>query len=633
MTIKCGLCGKDVVVADGLADGQHVLCPFCGGKFSYEVEDIYGHGAGDVGRKKVVKPLRYMKTEVREKRSKIDSRAEVLARRKTVVGITVACSAVIVIALLSSFAYLNWREEKASADRRVAAEKARRDAIVAERNQRREKLRQYVSEQLNDLKRKKSDVIFEINGVSRTMRDKRDAGEDVSLLKSQKEVLRLKQDAIQGALNVFLSAGMRLDILNSDEIDDAERELVQKMRDLAIALENASKQEMETKQAVEDRIKVQNLPRVHDVGDVSSDDPLVVAGIAVGQFTKLDSKTKKRVVAEVKHDLEMRNRKQMTNESQEVVAGEPENTQSSPPSGDSMETTASNVVTTAAEVRVQKDKKPEQVKKPKLRKCHRCFGKGTVVETVNEKCDDCEGRGYIVKEVTLKDTKHYTDGYWNYKSVGSRTSKNKQYCLRCNHRGKIAVKREKECPTCSGCGFFTKDGVPYKAPVATAVELAAAEEIKEMSQWLIPTAENGGAIWHYIKVEPERSWFKTSYDHSKWFDGRSAFSGKTDRLNTGTEWNSQDIYLRKEFKFNGDPAMIKVAKLRYTIDDILHVWLNGSKITEQSGTDERYREVDVTKEFVRCLRKGENIIAVWAHNVVGRRNADVGLFVIYQGER
>ena len=35
MNIKCGLCGEDIVVADGLADGQHVRCPYCGGKSEY----------------------------------------------------------------------------------------------------------------------------------------------------------------------------------------------------------------------------------------------------------------------------------------------------------------------------------------------------------------------------------------------------------------------------------------------------------------------------------------------------------------------------------------------------------------------------------------------------------------------
>lgn len=35
MNIKCGLCGKDIVVADEMADGQHILCPYCGGKSEY----------------------------------------------------------------------------------------------------------------------------------------------------------------------------------------------------------------------------------------------------------------------------------------------------------------------------------------------------------------------------------------------------------------------------------------------------------------------------------------------------------------------------------------------------------------------------------------------------------------------
>lgn len=35
MKIRCGLCGNEIVVADGLADGQHILCPYCGEKSEY----------------------------------------------------------------------------------------------------------------------------------------------------------------------------------------------------------------------------------------------------------------------------------------------------------------------------------------------------------------------------------------------------------------------------------------------------------------------------------------------------------------------------------------------------------------------------------------------------------------------
>ena len=625
MEIKCALCGETVEVAESIVPGQHVRCPFCGGKFSYGIENKSELCVGDVERKKVVKSAKYTKAKMREARSRMDGRAEALAKRKTIVVVAIASLAVIVIALLASFSYLNWHEEKANTDRRMVAEKTRRDAIVAEKNQRREKLSQYISGQLKDLRRKKSDVVFELNGVSRKMRDKRDAGEDVNLLKSQKEALRIKQDVIQGVLNAFLTADMRIDAMDLAEIDNTERELTQKMHDLALALEASAKQETETKQEILDKIKIQDMSHLNNAGAVLGDS-LVSTGGGGEEFKKLDSETKKLVMSEEKHDIEMQNRKQLMVESQEAVATEPKNDQSIISSDNCAETTTSNVTMTTAEVGVRENGKPKVAEKPKLRKCHKCFGKGSIVETVNEKCDDCEGRGYIVKEVVLKDTKHYTDGHWNYKRVGNRMSKNRQNCSRCNHRGKITVKREKKCPTCKGCGFFTKDGTPYEEPPVEVTDDAA----EEVSKWLIPTAENGGAIWHYTKFEPEHSWFKINYDHSKWFDGRSAFSGQTKNLNTGTEWNSKDIYLRKKFRFDGNPARIKTAKLRYTIDDILHVWLNESKIAEQSGVDERYREIDVTTEFVSCLRRGENVIAVWAHDVGGRRNVDVGLFVTYQ---
>lgn len=35
MNLTCKLCGKRVIVADDIVPGQHVRCPFCGGKFSY----------------------------------------------------------------------------------------------------------------------------------------------------------------------------------------------------------------------------------------------------------------------------------------------------------------------------------------------------------------------------------------------------------------------------------------------------------------------------------------------------------------------------------------------------------------------------------------------------------------------
>ena len=364
--------------------------------------------------------------------------------------------------------------------------------------------------------------------------------------------------------------------------------------------------------SAKDEFIIGNSQAVPDI--VITDDLLREAGIDPVQFGNADPETRKRILAEVRHDVGMRRRRFPGNPGGSNVVGRVTDHVTSP-QGD-------------VEPNPQTNNAPLEVVQPQLRKCHKCLGKGAVTETVNEKCEDCEGRGYIMKEVIIKDTKFSTDGYWNYKDVGSRVTKSRQNCERCKHRGKITVKREKTCPACKGSGYFTKDGKLYKKPKGSI-----AEDAGELSQWLIPTAEKGGAIWHYLKFEPERSWFKPGYDHSKWFDGRSAFAGRNDNLVVGTEWNSQDIYLRKRFKFDGDVSCIKVAKLRYTIDDNLQVWLNGEKIAEQSGTDEDYREIDVTKELVRFLRNGDNVIAAWAHDYCGRRNVDIGLYVSRRADK
>lgn len=361
-----------------------------------------------------------------------------------------------------------------------------------------------------------------------------------------------------------------------------------------------------------DEFVIDNSQAVSDI--VITDDLLREAGIDPVQFRNADLETRKQILVEMHHDIEMRRRRFPGNPGGSNVVGRVTD-HDTPPQGD-------------VEPNPQTNNAPPEVVQPQLRKCHKCLGMGAVAETVNEKCEDCEGRGYIVKEVIIKDTKFSTDGCWNYRDVGSRVSKSRQNCERCKHRGKITVKREKVCPACKGSGYFTKDGMPYKKPKGVAVENADGS-----SQWLIPTAEKGGAIWHYLKFEPERSWIKPGYDHSKWFDGRSAFAGRNDNLVVGTEWNSQDIYLRKRFKFDGDVSCIKVAKLRYTIDDNLQVWLNGEKIAERSGVDEDYREIDVTKELVRLLRKGDNVIAAWAHDYCGRRNVDIGLYVSRRADK
>ena len=95
---------------------------------------------------------------------------------------------------------------------------------------------------------------------------------------------------------------------------------------------------------------------------------------------------------------------------------------------------------------------PKREREEKTRTCYKCHGKGVVVQSVREDCDECGGKGVIETEVTLKDTKHTTDGYWNYRHVGTKKSVNRQTCQKCRRSGTVSVKKEVECPVCHGSG-------------------------------------------------------------------------------------------------------------------------------------------------------------------------------------
>lgn len=131
-----------------------------------------------------------------------------------------------------------------------------------------------------------------------------------------------------------------------------------------------------------------------------------------------------------------------------------------------------DVAETAEPVKEVAAPKPVEKKAgPKPRKCFKCSGKGVVTVTVNETCERCEGTGISITEVELSDTKHSTDGYWNYRHKTTRKAQNKQPCPRCKRRGKIPVKKEVECSVCKGVGLLGKGGRPYSAEKTEAAAL------------------------------------------------------------------------------------------------------------------------------------------------------------------
>lgn len=141
---------------------------------------------------------------------------------------------------------------------------------------------------------------------------------------------------------------------------------------------------------------------------------------------------------------------------------------------------------------------------------------------------------------------------------------------------------------------------------------------------LLPTANLERWQAAYTMEQPAQGWNGVSFDDASWKTGKAAF-GTKDMKHLGTEWNTNDIWVRRSFELADDLSQ-ETLYLRYSHDDVFELYLNGEKLV---GTDLSWKD-DVTIELTPAakakLRKGKNVIAAHCHNTTGGAYVDFGLF-------
>lgn len=124
----------------------------------------------------------------------------------------------------------------------------------------------------------------------------------------------------------------------------------------------------------------------------------------------------------------------------------------------------------------------------------------------------------------------------------------------------------------------------------------------------------------FTMSQPAANWIQPQFDDSGWTKGKAAF-GTKDMKRISTEWNTEDIWVRRSFNLNQDLTN-DIIYLRYSHDDVFELYLNGEKLV---ATDYSWND-DVTIELSASakarLRKGTNIIAAHCHNTTGGAYCD-----------
>ena len=121
------------------------------------------------------------------------------------------------------------------------------------------------------------------------------------------------------------------------------------------------------------------------------------------------------------------------------------------------------------------------------------------------------------------------------------------------------------------------------------------------------------------------------FDAVGWNTGKAGFGTRgTPGAAVRTEWNTADIWLRREFTLPA--SRWENLNLRIHHDEDAEVFINGAPAATAGGYTTDYEEVPLNAAALAALKAGRNVIAVHCHQTVGGQYIDVGLVEIESGK-
>jgi hypothetical protein len=149
----------------------------------------------------------------------------------------------------------------------------------------------------------------------------------------------------------------------------------------------------------------------------------------------------------------------------------------------------------------------------------------------------------------------------------------------------------------------------------------------ELSQTLVKTAEEGGAVWRYRTDRPNDSgdWASPEYDDTGvgWKSGKGGFGRGLSQVTNRTRWNTAEIWLRLEVSV--PEGGLSEATLRYFHDDDMEIFVNGEPLLARQGFATDYEDLALAPDQVALFTPGRNVIAVHCRNEVGPQFVDLGI--------
>lgn len=134
----------------------------------------------------------------------------------------------------------------------------------------------------------------------------------------------------------------------------------------------------------------------------------------------------------------------------------------------------------------------------------------------------------------------------------------------------------------------------------------------------------------YVNEAPKSGWMTRNFDDKSWKKGEGTF-GKRDNHNINTLWESEHIWVRREFTLDNDLSDQKVF-LEYSHDDDVEIYINGIKVVSISDRCQDNASHELKGDALLSLQKGKNVIAAYCRNKGGFAYLDLGLSMEVYGQ-
>jgi hypothetical protein len=175
-------------------------------------------------------------------------------------------------------------------------------------------------------------------------------------------------------------------------------------------------------------------------------------------------------------------------------------------------------------------------------------------------------------------------------------------------------------------GLLTYDRAVVKLdPAVTEAAIRSGRDTE--FRILAPDALQGRVTWKYTTEKPGADWTKAAFDDSKWSEGVGGFGAEgTPGTMINTLWNTNDIWLRREFVLNKEDAANPKIQIHH--DEDAEVYLNGILAVQAPGYITSYEEIDPEPAAAGALLNGTNVMAVHCHQTKGGQYIDVGMVTV-----